>query len=124
VSRSIGIILRLGAVLFLLGFGCDRPAGIGGQTMRVDEAIARGIRGEVRLLGFLVGRSQGPIRLCAELLESYPPQCGGPSILVEGLGSEALGRLTHAEGVVWSDAEVELSGTLDNGVLKASGRDA
>ncbi len=120
MSRWTGVILRLGTALLLVGPGCDRPIGIGGQTIRIDEARSRGIRGEVRLRGFLLGRSEGPIRLCAELLESFPPQCGGESIFVEGLRLEALGHLAQAEGFFWSEGEVELSGTLDNGVLRVS----
>jgi len=62
------------------------------------------------------------MRLCTELLESFPPQCGGASVLVEGLDPGALRQLPRAEGMVWSQREVELSGTLDHDVLRVSER--
>jgi hypothetical protein len=89
--------------------------------MTVDDALASGRRGEVRLEGYVVGRTEGLTRLCAELLESYPPQCGGPSVVVEGLDPATLGTVSRSDDVFWSPAPVELSGMLDNGVLRLGG---
>ncbi|HEX9894265.1 MAG TPA: hypothetical protein VGA78_10100 [Gemmatimonadales bacterium] len=88
--------------------------------MRVEEAVARGARGEVRLTGFLVGRIEGDVRLCAELLESYPPQCGGSSVVVRGLRRDAIPTLRMEQGGLWSEGEVEIAGTLERGVLEVS----
>jgi hypothetical protein len=90
--------------------------------MHVEEAVARGVRGDVRVSGFLVGRVEGDLRLCAELLQSYPPQCGGSSVLVRGLRVGEMANLRSDQGGLWSDGEVELAGTLDNGVLVVSGK--
>ena len=88
--------------------------------MRVEEAVARGARGDVRLSGFLVGRVEGELRLCAEMLQSYPPQCGGSSVVVRGLRRGDLAKLRADQGGLWSDGEVELSGSLEGGVLTVS----
>lgn len=66
--------------------------------------------------GFLVHRG-GVTLLCELLAESYPPQCGGLSVRVEGLNLESVAGLTTAEGVTWSDDVVRLSGRLRDGVL-------
>ncbi len=85
--------------------------------MRVEDAVARGARGPVEVTGFLVGRVEGDLRLCSEVLESYPPQCGGPSVLVRGLDRATLQGLRSDRGGLWSDEEVNLTGTLEEGVL-------
>lgn len=89
--------------------------------MYVDEAIASGIQGDVRLEGFLIGRTGGPTRLCTEVLESFPPQCGGPSVLVEGLDAATVGELSVSDEIFWSEEQIELSGVLEDGVLRVSG---
>jgi hypothetical protein len=65
--------------------------------------------------GYLVD-SGGVVRLCDALAESYPPQCGGDSLPVEG-------RLTgiawsEAQGVRWTDEQVVLRGEVEDGVLR------
>jgi hypothetical protein len=52
------------------------------------------------------------------MLESFPPQCGGASVLVEGLDPESLGELSRQEQVFWTSREIELEGVLDSGVLR------
>ncbi len=69
--------------------------------------------------GFLVHRN-GVTRLCELLAESYPPQCGGSSVRVEGLDLNSVAGLTTAEGVTWSDDLVRLTGRLRDGVLTVS----
>lgn len=49
--------------------------------MRIDQALRSDGSESVRVQGFLVGYTGEPLRLCAELLESLPPQCGGPSLI-------------------------------------------
>ena len=79
------------------------PAGPGSEEPDVVE-------------GFLVHRD-GVTLLCELLAESYPPQCGGSSVRVEGLSLDAVAGLTTAEGVTWSDDVVSLTGQLRDGVL-------
>ena len=94
-------------------------AGCGGDEPRrvLSVASARTADGPVEVAGFLVSRG-GETRLCAALAESYPPQCGEPSLCVEGLDLERAGELERAEGVTWSEREVTLAGTVAAGVLR------
>jgi hypothetical protein len=105
------------AALLLLCAACEGPADAGG-AMYVDEAVANQASGEVRLRGYVIGREGGPTRLCEEMLESFPPQCGGASVLVEGLDPESIGELSRQEQVFWTSREIELEGVLDSGVLR------
>jgi hypothetical protein len=59
----------------------------------------------------------GTARLCGALRESYPPQCGEPSVPVTGLPDALVDGLTAAGGVRWSDAPVQLVGAVRDGVF-------
>jgi hypothetical protein len=117
-------------VLLVLLAGCgggeNGPAGppepeppVGGYGTptgaTVEEARAAGGRQLVR--GSLVAR-EGEARLCGVLLESFPPQCGEPSLRLEGLDVHALDGLTSAEGVTWSERELSIHGEVDGDVLR------
>ena len=65
--------------------------------------------------GFLVDTG-GAVRLCDALAESYPPQCGGDSVLVEG--ELPAVEWSEAQGVRWTDAQVTLRGDVEDGVLR------
>jgi hypothetical protein len=51
------------------------------------------------------------------LLESYPPQCGGTSLVVEGIDLKSIPALQEAGGVLWSAQPVEIEGTMRRGML-------
>src|SRR5215210_2087651 len=77
---------------------------------RTDEALL--------VRGFLV-LDGDHARLCGALAESHPPQCGGPSLEIEGLPAGDRSGLQEADGVAWSQHEVALFGTVADGVLRA-----
>jgi hypothetical protein len=91
--------------------GGDEPAG----PLGVAEALEQG-DGEVVVTGSLVVTGD-EARLCEVLLESFPPQCGGPNVVVEGLDLDAL-PLQQEGDVAWSDGGVALRGVLDGDVLR------
>ena len=68
--------------------------------------------------GFLVDTG-AELRLCEALAESYPPQCGGESLLVEGEPPD--GEWSEAQGVRWTDEQVTLRGEVEDGVLRLDG---
>jgi hypothetical protein len=86
--------------------------------MRIDDALR--IRGSkhARVRGFLLRYADEPARLCAELLESMPPQCGGASLIVEGIDVASLPGTAHGEDCVWTMNPVDLEGVVENGVLR------
>ena len=57
------------------------PAPGGGLT--VQEALDSDVDGPLLVRGYLLRRG-GETRLCTALAESDPPQCGEPSLRVEG----------------------------------------
>ena len=59
-------------------------------------------------------------RLCSALAESYPPQCGGPSLVVTGLPGGNRQGLKEAEGVAWSEREVAFLGTVEDDVFRVN----
>jgi hypothetical protein len=99
------------------------PSPGGGLT--IDEAIASPFEGPLMVKGFILAEQDGPVRLCSALAESYPPQCGGSSLVVEGLDlSTVEGLTTPSEPeyahTSWTDAEVSLLGEIEDGVLTIS----
>ncbi len=86
--------------------------------LSIDEAMASagnaGIAvGEPFAVGGFLVVTDGEARLCEALAESYPPQCGGRSLRVDGDVSEYL---TQAEGSVsWNDNRVVLLGSVTDG---------
>ena len=82
------------------------PAPGGGLT--VQEALDSDAEGPLLVRGYLV-RRRDETRLCTALAESDPPQCGEPSLRVEG----EIRKRPAGE-------EVSLLGDVRNGVLRVS----
>lgn len=81
----------------------------------VAEIVDGGPSGDVGVLGYVV-IDQAGTRLCAVLLESFPPQCGPPSIELTDLDVAAL-DLQEEQAVQWTDDAVVLRGRYDDGTL-------
>jgi hypothetical protein len=94
-----------------------RPAGPG---ISVQEALASKLDVPLLVRGYVVAAG-GEIRFCDALAESYPPQCGVASLVVEGVSLNELPALTTAEGVTWSERELQLLGRVEDGVLLVEG---
>ena len=58
-------------------------APIPGGGLSVQEALDSELDGPLMVRGYLIERD-GELRLCEAILESSPPQCGEPSLRVEG----------------------------------------
>jgi hypothetical protein len=94
-------------------------AGIGaGPGISIDEAIALQSPEPVLVNGWI--RAEGDeIRFCDAIAESYPPQCPGVSLLVEGLKLEEVDGLQRAAGVAWSE-RTQLLGIVADGKITVS----
>lgn len=98
--------------------------GAAGTTMRVStvsEAIALEQEGSVHVTGLLIDDGSG-WRLCDTVLESYPPQCGGDSLTVEGLDPTGL-PLEESGGVRWQ-TEGTVVGEVEGDTLVVTGSPA
>ena len=119
VARNTVLIV---ATVWTLLTGCANTASSGGaqspdseEVLTVSEAVAV-VTGPVQVRGYVLVGADGVTRLCTGLAGSYPPQCGAPSLIVEGLAAEAIPNRESDQGIVWG-GEITLRGTLAAGVL-------
>lgn len=86
-----------------------------GPGISVADAIDSTLDGPLLVNGFVLAMG-GDVRLCDGLLESFPAQCGRPSIVVDGLDLGGF-DLTEASGVSWTAQPVQLLGEVSDGVF-------
>jgi len=86
----------------------------GGLT--VAEALATDATGVLAVKGFVVADGD-EVRLCDALLESYPPQCGGDSVVLDSLEVVDPDALTAEGAVTWTDSPQTVFGELADGLL-------
>ena len=84
--------------------------------LTVEEALRADGDGRVRVSGVLFAHATG-VRLCSAILESHPPQCGQPSVVVRGLNLVGVSNMEQAKGVRWTNRSATLVGEVDGGVL-------
>lgn len=84
--------------------------------MPVADAVAAGIDGGFLMSGFYLAVG-GEARLCESLAESFPPGCGGTSILLDPAEAPE-GVATTTEGdVTWSEQPISVEGQIDGDVF-------
>jgi hypothetical protein len=103
----------------------DSGAGPGAAVLSVEEALTSTAEGPLAVEGYIIAPEGSEVRLCSALLESYPPQCGEPSLVVEGLDLATVEGLVHTSEpdlaqVSWTDTYVTVHGELRDGVLDVS----
>jgi hypothetical protein len=118
---TLAVLLTL---LVLTGAACgdsnsDAPTSTG-LPLSVEGLIVAEPEGDVSVVGFLVIDSAGP-RLCSALAESFPPQCGGPSVeIISGLDDHPV-QYEEAQGVRWTDPAVVVEGRYVDGTFTLQG---
>ena len=95
--------------------GGPRSGTATGPGISVREALDSDFDTPVLVNGALFV-SAGQVRLCSAIAESFPPQCGGDRIEVEGLELATIDGLQAEGGTSWAES-VQLLGNVDNGVL-------
>lgn len=107
--RSLfGIVVTIGLLAAMSGCGSDsdRPTtSDAGGPITVEQLLARSADTPVAAQG-LLHVDQGVARLCGAIMESYPPQCGAPSVELVGLDLAAVEGTTTAEEVTWKEGVV------------------
>jgi hypothetical protein len=119
VGRAAPAVL-IALALAGCGGGDDEPSAAG--VLSVEQALEVESDEPVAVRGSLVVDAAGEMRLCSALAESYPPQCGGASLAVEGLPAHELPPLERAQGVAWSDEPVLLHGFVVEEALRVLGQ--
>ena len=80
-----------------------------GPGMSVSEALTHGPTDDiVTVTGALFVNADGTVLLCDAIAESFPPQCGGDRIAVDGLDLATVAGLQEANGVQWAEGVVLL----------------
>jgi hypothetical protein len=91
------------ALALATGAGCGND---GTERQTVEGFLAGTAGGTVEVEGFLLIDGDRA-RLCAAIAESYPPQCGGGSIELQGLDRALVAdRLTTEGDVSWLEGAV------------------
>lgn len=90
-----------------------------GGGLSVEEALESTLDSVLLVRGALVVVGDMRPRLCSALAESFPPQCGAPSLVVEGLDLATIESLQAEGDVRWAE-DVELLGTVQSGLLTVS----
>jgi hypothetical protein len=85
--------------------------------MTIAEARGGGEGDAVVVRAYVVISPDGTARLCDETRESFPPQCGQTAIVVTDLPPELMDGLESANGVRWSDGQVQLIATIRDGIF-------
>lgn len=95
-------------------------AGIGaGPGISIEEAMASDLEGPLLVNGSLLAEGD-EIRLCDALAESFPPQCAGPQLRVEGLNLDEVDGLVREGEVAWTDRPIQLLGAVEDDRLVVS----
>ena len=85
----------------------------GGPGMSVAEALEHQPTDDiVTVTGALFVDPEGTVRLCDAIAESFPPQCGGARIVVEGLDLAAVSDLQTEGSISWAEG-VTLLGSVE-----------
>ena len=66
----------------------------------------------VTVTGSLLVDADGTVMLCEALAESFPPQCGGERLVIDGLDPSAVAGLQTEGDISWSDS-VTLFGSVE-----------
>jgi hypothetical protein len=103
--------------------GSDDSVDSGGMVidggLTVAEALATDATGTIAVQGYVVATGD-EVRLCDALAASYPPQCGGDSVLLDGLDAIDPDELTSEGNVRWTDVPQTVLGELSDGVLNTT----
>ena len=91
-----------------------------GPGLSVPEAINSTLDDVLLVNGFIVV-VDGTVHLCELLAESFPPQCGGASLVVEGLDLKLVDGLERSGDVQWTSFPFQVLGKVAAGTITVSG---
>ena len=73
-----------------------------GDPITVEQLVARSSDSPITVRGLLLSTG-GETRLCAAILESFPPQCGEPSVVLVDIDPASVEGIEVAGDVQWKD---------------------
>jgi len=134
---GMSVLMTLSLALATMLSACGSEPGAGATTttsttaaraeiLTIEQALLAERGSTILVQGALVAPSGGAVSqmvLASVLLESYPPQAGGASLILKGLDLEDLVGLSSTSEqpdmaqVTWSDYWMVLKGVIKDGVL-------
>ena len=116
-SDVINVLQETMGPQFAGGAGVSQcPDQVPPTTMEISQALDAAEGLEVTVSGFLFADTDGRVRLCSGLLESYPPQCGGNRIELLGFDASSVPdtsipqRPSEIGTVRWTDSQITVTG--------------
>ncbi len=129
--KRILVLLAVVTIASVVAVACgddgdDEGDVVSGPISGVGPGITVGVALISNLTGPLLVNGQlhvenGRERLCEVLAESFPPQCAGRFLEVEGLDLMTMDGLRSEGSVTWSDQTVQVLGTVEGEVLTVAG---
>jgi hypothetical protein len=128
--KTITLLAALLAAVALTACGGDDDSAAGDDTstastvpvgpgISIEEALGTDSDEPLLVNGNLLVVNGEP-RLCSALAESFPPQCGGASLLITGLDLSQIDGLIVEGDVMWTDRPIQLAGVVSDGRLTMS----
>ena len=129
--KTFTLLAALLAAVALAACGGDDDSAAGDDTspaptvpvgpgLSIEEALETD-SDEPQLVNGNLLITDGQARLCSALAESFPPQCGGASLLITGLDLARVDGLIVEGDVMWTDRPIQLAGVVSDGILTVSG---
>lgn len=101
--------------------GVLAACGQGAAALTVPQALET--EGQLVVEGYVFAGSGG-LRLCEAVAESFPPQCGGASLAVEGADADDFSDLRREGGEAWSDTQRRVGGTVRGDTISVTDPDS
>ncbi|MBO3741442.1 hypothetical protein [Actinoplanes flavus] len=117
-TSRITVMIAISVLTVLFGCAAPDTGADDGGVLTVQEALDVGT-GQVRVRGYILVTKDQVTHLCTGLAGSYPPQCGTPALVVQGLAADLIPNRESAQGIVWG-GETTVQGTLADGVLSVT----
>lgn len=90
-----------------------------GEPLTVSEALASDLDEPLLVQGLFLQEGDGQPLLCETSLDSLPPQCGEPSLQVNGAVPDELDGAKSSGRVTWVDT-AQLLGRVEGDVMTVS----
>jgi hypothetical protein len=90
-----------------------------GPGISIEEALEADSDEPLLVNGNLLVVNGEP-KLCSALAESFPPQCGGASLLITNIDLTQVDGLIVEGDVMWTDRPIQLAGVVSGGRLTMS----
>jgi hypothetical protein len=111
MSRVHRILVRCSILLLSLAIG-------GCQGGPPDDLVPVVLEdGRYEVVGWIIATSDS-VKVCGNVLDSYPPLCGSEGLILDGLDPAAVAGAQSARGVIWTENRVRVVGHVESGRMQ------